>query len=179
MIQEIAPQVYHLEYQVKEPAAAGKVFCFREGCVLLTRERRVPLRAQLGDCPIRYRYLFAIDREEYYLGEPLALSRYPVWSGCPAGCCGDWSPSPRPLRATRPGIWSTGTGTTGSAAAAADNGAGDGGAQAGLCSLRLPGVSPDQPGGNCGGSRRGPAADDPVRPGGPSRGLCCWRDLLR
>ena len=30
MIQEIAPQVYHLEYQVKEPAAAGKVFCFRD-----------------------------------------------------------------------------------------------------------------------------------------------------
>ena len=77
MIQEIAPQVYHLEYQVKEPAAAGKVFCFREGCVLLTRERRVPLRAQLGDCPIRYRYLFAIDREEYYLGEPLGPVQVP------------------------------------------------------------------------------------------------------
>ena len=77
MIQEIAPQVYHLEYQVKEPAAAGKVVCFREGCVLLTRERRVPLRAQLGDCPIRYRYLFAIDREEYYLGEPLGPVQVP------------------------------------------------------------------------------------------------------
>ena len=47
------------------------------GCVLLTRERRVPLRAQLGDCPIRYRYLFAIDREEYYLGEPLGPVQVP------------------------------------------------------------------------------------------------------
>lgn len=84
MIQEIAPQVYHLEYRVKEPAAAGKVFCFREGCVLLTRERRVPLRAQLGDCPIRYRYLFAIDREEYYLGEPLGPVQVPglEWMPC-------------------------------------------------------------------------------------------------
>lgn len=165
MIQEIAPQVYHLEYQVKEPAAAGKVFCFREGCVLLTRERRVPLRAQLGDCPIRYRYLFAIDREEYYLGEPLGPVQVPglewmprrvlrgleplsqAFAGYTArhlGALVPGQPVLRPLRRT--------------------NGAGDGGAQAGLCSLRLPGVSPDQPGGNCGGSRRGPAADDPVRP---------------
>lgn len=69
LIQDIAPQVYHLDYRVKEPEAAGKVFCFWEGRVLLTRGRQVPTWAQLQRCPLRCRYLFAIDREEYYLGE--------------------------------------------------------------------------------------------------------------
>ena len=77
MIQDIAPQVYHLDYREKEPGARGKVFCFWEGQVLLTRQGQVPIRAQLRGCPIRYRYLFAIDREEYYLGETAGAFQVP------------------------------------------------------------------------------------------------------
>lgn len=77
VIQEIAPRVYHLDYRVKAPDGAGRVFCFREGKVLLTRNRQVPTWAQLCGCPIRCRYLFAIDREEFYLGEPDGPIRAP------------------------------------------------------------------------------------------------------
>lgn len=77
VIQDIAPRVYHSDYRVKEPDGAGRVFCFRAGEVLLTRERQAPTRAQLRGCPIRYRYLFAIDREEFYLGEPDGSIRVP------------------------------------------------------------------------------------------------------
>lgn len=69
MIQEIAPQVYHLDYRVKEPEETGKVLCFWEGDVLLTTKQEIPTCAQLAGHGIRHTYLFAIDREEYYLGE--------------------------------------------------------------------------------------------------------------
>ena len=69
MIQDIAPRVFHGEYRDREPEAQSRIFCFRGEQVLLTEEGRAPVLAQLGGELRQCRYLFAIDREEYYLAE--------------------------------------------------------------------------------------------------------------
>lgn len=81
MIQEIAPQVYHLAYRMKAPEGTGNVFCFWEEKVLLTERRQIPTCAQLEGRCLRYTYLFAIDQEEYYWGEVEEILQVPglVW----------------------------------------------------------------------------------------------------
>ena len=68
MIQDIAPRVYHPEYRDCQPKADDKVFCFWKDQVLITEANQVPTCAQVKGLTERHQYLFAIDREEFYLG---------------------------------------------------------------------------------------------------------------
>ena len=102
MIQDIAPAVFDGTFHNRTPEESSPIFCFWKNTVLLGTDNTLPTYAQLRPHLTDTTYLFAIDQAAYYLGtvpDQLPLPGF-AWLGSP------------------PGIWHTGIGTTGSAAAA-------------------------------------------------------------
>ena len=75
MIQDIGPKRYHNEYYDKIPGEQGKILVYRHKEVLVSHHEDgsivFPTRKDFSACEMNYTYLFAINEEEFYLGEPL------------------------------------------------------------------------------------------------------------
>ena len=75
MIQDIGPNKYHNEYYDKEPGERGIILIYRKDEVFLRRGEdgtvEFPGAQDFAGCEMNYTYLFAIDEEEFYLGELL------------------------------------------------------------------------------------------------------------
>lgn len=75
MIQDIGPKKYHNEYYDKTPKEDGIILIYRGQEVLLTHLEdgniQFPRAADFAACEMRYTYLFAVNEDEFYLGEPV------------------------------------------------------------------------------------------------------------
>ncbi len=72
MIQDIAPSIYHVEYQDKKPTADSPCFVFRGREVLEARREEgfcLPRWEEAAPFASAVRYLFRIDGTEYFLAE--------------------------------------------------------------------------------------------------------------
>ena len=87
MIQDIYPQIFHNEYERRQPDEDAKVLIYRDRkCLLRQKTREGIVFPTAGDCgeALDYVYLFRIDDEEYYLGraadahalDPLLRAKY-------------------------------------------------------------------------------------------------------
>ncbi len=71
MIQDIAPKVFHNEYQSVRPEAGDTVFVFREKKVLIAGyENEDIVFPKAGDLDAELQYLFRIDGQPYFLCKP-------------------------------------------------------------------------------------------------------------
>lgn len=73
MLHDIAPKKYHVEYHTYRPGAEDFVLVYKGRKVLIRIEEEgmaaFPKMAEFR-ADIQYQYLFAIDREKYFLGMP-------------------------------------------------------------------------------------------------------------
>lgn len=68
VIQDIAPKRMDITYRMESPRQEDRVFCFRGGEVLLSRDGGVPRRRELPE-GTGCQYLFSIDGVRYFMGD--------------------------------------------------------------------------------------------------------------
>lgn len=75
MIQDIGPKKYYNEYHDKAPDEKGRILVYRGSEVLISHKEDgqifFPALSDFSGCEMNYTYLFAINEEEFYLGEPV------------------------------------------------------------------------------------------------------------